>query len=116
VRIDTLEAAEARPQAVDEVFAELSRDRLRSARKVLALLQTDRQQAEPLMSAARRLIYAKGRDSHDYKFSSAALEDYYHLTPAWRDRYLASSVFWLKGASDPDTPLMQRTRAALARA
>ena len=37
-----------------------------------------------LMTAARRLVFTKGNDSHDYKFSSAALEDYYHATPSWR--------------------------------
>ena len=34
------------------------------------------------MTAVRRLIFLKGRDAHDYKFSSAALEDYYHASPA----------------------------------
>ena len=52
----------------------------------------------PLMDAARRLVFLKGTDSHDYKFSSAVLEDYAHVSPAWRDRYLAASVFWLKGS------------------
>jgi hypothetical protein len=65
------------------------------------------------MHAARRLIFSKGRDSHDYKFSSAALEDYYHLTPAWRARYAASSMFNLRGAGDRDNDLIRRTRAAL---
>jgi hypothetical protein len=111
-RIDTFEAAEGRP-AIDDVFTTLTNDRLGAARKTLALVQADRGQAEPLIAAARRLVFAKGTDSHDYKFSSAALEDYYHVTPAWRDRYLASSVFWLKGSGARDTPLIERARAAL---
>ena len=45
------------------------------------LLQNQREQVAPLMTTARRLIFAKGTDSHDYKFSSAALEDFYHVTP-----------------------------------
>ena len=61
----------------------------------------------------RRLIFTKGRDSHDYKFSSAALEDFYHTTPAWRERYLATAMFNLRGANDQDNTLIQRTRAAL---
>ena len=60
------------------------------------------------------MIYLKGTDSHDYKFSSAALEDYAHLSPGLRDRFLAASVFWLKGAGSPDNTLIARTRAALA--
>jgi hypothetical protein len=113
--IDTLQAAEAQPQ-VEEIFVELGRgDRLGAARKALALVQADPQQAQPLMAAARRLIFARGTDSHDYKFSSAALEDFYHVSPAWRDRYLASSLFWLKGAG-AEASLIQRARAALAKA
>jgi hypothetical protein len=113
--IDTFEPA-ARPEgprAIEEIFTELSRDRQGAARKALALVQADRQQVEPLLTAARRLIFVRGTDSHDYKFSSAALEDYYHVTPAWRDRYLAGCMFWLKGAGGADTPLYRRTRAAL---
>ncbi len=65
------------------------------------------------MTAARRLIFAKGSDAHDYKFSSAALEDYYHASPEWRARFLASSVFWLRGTGDKDNDLIKRARAAL---
>ena len=70
--------------------------------------------ARNLMAAGRRLIFTKGRDSHDYKFSSAALEDFYHVTPHWRPRFLATSMFNLKGAADRDNDLIRRTRAALA--
>jgi hypothetical protein len=84
-----------------------------AAQKTLALLEAKGPQAEALMAAARRLIFLKGRDSHDYKFSSAALEDYYHVTPAWRGRFLATSMFNLHGTQDPDNALVKRTRAAL---
>jgi hypothetical protein len=59
------------------------------------------------------MIYLKGRDSHDYKFSSAVLEDYFHLSPKIRDRFLAASVYWLKGSGSGDSPLVARTRAAI---
>jgi hypothetical protein len=59
------------------------------------------------------LIFLKGNNSHDYKFSSAVLEDYYHVSPAWRNRYLAASVFNLRGSGGPDNELVKRTRAAL---
>jgi hypothetical protein len=77
-------------------------------------LATQREQLAPLLSTARRLIFAKGNDAHDYKFSAASLEDFYHVSPPWRDRYLAASVFWLKGSAGNDAPVLQRTRAALA--
>jgi hypothetical protein len=116
-RIDTLEPGELRGDgqaAIDGIFTTLSTDRLAAARKTLALLQNQRDQLAPMLATARRLIFAKGTDSHDYKFSSASLEDFYHVSPAWRDRYLAASVFWLKGSAGNDAPVLQRTRAALA--
>ena len=65
-----------------------------------------------VFDAAQRLIYLKGRDSHDYKFSSAVLEDYHHLSPDLRSRFLASSTFWFEGSGKPDNALVARTRAA----
>src|SRR4030095_12848116 len=59
---------------LDEIFAAVSHDRLDAARKVLAW---SKQQADPndFINAARRLVFLKGNNSHDYKFSSAVLED-----------------------------------------
>jgi hypothetical protein len=42
------------------------------------------------------------------------LEDAAYIAPAWRDRFLAASLFWMKGAGAPDSPLVKRTHAALA--
>jgi hypothetical protein len=98
--------------AMREIFAEVSRDKLLAARKSLGWLQRDGG-AQPFIAAAQRMIYLKGTDSHDYKFSSAALEDYAQLSPGVRDRFLAASVFWLKGSGAPDNMLVARTRAAL---
>jgi hypothetical protein len=66
-----------------------------------------------VVTAAERLIFSKGQDSHDYKFSSAALEDYYHVSSPWRARYAASSMFNLKGSGAADNDLIQRVRGAL---
>lgn len=99
-------------EALNEIFADVSKNKLLAARKALGWLQSSGD-ARPFINAAQRLIYLKGTDSHDYKFSSAVLEDYYHMTPALRDRYLAASVFWLKGSATADTSLVTRTRAAL---
>jgi hypothetical protein len=59
------------------------------------------------------MIFLKGNNAHDYKFSSAVLEDYQKISPEWRGRFLASSVFNLRGKVGPDNALVQRTRAAL---
>jgi hypothetical protein len=117
-KIDLLEKADGKPNGdtLAEIFANVGRDKdnMLAAGKALALLAEHPAEAETLMKAARRLIFLKGRDSHDYKFSSAALEDYRHVSPAWRSQYLASSLFWLHGSGEADNGLVKRTRAALA--
>ncbi|HMJ90368.1 MAG TPA: hypothetical protein VK530_11155, partial [Candidatus Acidoferrum sp.] len=97
--------------AVEEIFADISTDKLTAAKKILSYLKKN-PDPKPLADAARRLIFLKGRDSHDYKFSSAVLEDCAFMRPEWRNRYLAASVFNLKGSGDKDNGLVQRTRAA----
>ena len=115
VRIDDLEARPPKssgPQALGEIFAEISTDRMSAARKLLAWLKENPRPKESV-DAARVLIFLKGRDAHDYTFSSAVLEDYQHVSPAWRDRYLAASVFNLRGSGDSNNDMVKRARAAL---
>lgn len=113
-RIDQLEADET-PQedALREIFVDVSRDRQAAAARTLGYLSRhpDPQQ---LIDAARLLIFFKGTNSHDYKFSSAVLEDWAHVSPGLRDRYLAASMFQLRGSELPDNQLVERARAALA--
>lgn len=114
-RIDQLEpvsTAESGSGSVEEIFAEASRDRTNAARKAFAYLQAGRD-PRPLIDAARRLVFLKGNDAHDYKFSSAVLEDYFAASPTWRDRYLASSLVLLPTPGEKDNDLVKRTRAAL---
>lgn len=98
--------------AIDEILGEVSTDRMNAARKVRQYL-TDGGRVQDLMNAARRLIFLKGDNAHDYKFSAAVLEDYFNVSPAWRDQFLATSVFNLRGSGDRDNALVARTRAAL---
>jgi hypothetical protein len=116
IYIDSLEPAELKTtgaDAVEEIFVDVSKDKLSAARKTLAYLK-DNSDPKPILDTARRLIFLKGRDSHDYKFSAAVLEDYAFMAPNWRDRYLAASVFNLKGSGDKDNDLVQRIRSALS--
>jgi hypothetical protein len=99
-------------KAVEEIMADTSGDKMRAAGKVVAYLQTHPEPKE-LIDAARVLIFLKGSNAHDYKFSSAVMEDYQRVSPEWRGRFLASSVFNLRGSDGPDNALVQRTRAAL---
>ncbi len=111
-RANGKDAAHAASAAVEAVFGS-GGDKMAAARQALAYLQAGHE-PEPLIHAARRLVFLKGDDAHDYKFSSAVLEDYYHASPRFRERYLAASMLLLPGASDRDNGLVKRIRAAMA--
>ena len=111
--IDALQQPSSdKPPTTDEIFADISRDGLTAARKLLSLVTAG---GDPLsvIDTARRYVFLKGRDAHDYKFSTAVLEDWSQISPEWRPQFLALSVFNLKGSGDADSPLVERTRAAL---
>jgi TAT (twin-arginine translocation) pathway signal sequence len=112
IAIDQLEPLEPKGDALEDIFADVTSDKMSGARKTLAYLSSTRE-PKAFIDAAQRMIYLKGTDSHDYKFSSAVLEDYFHLSPTVRDRFLAGSVYWLKGSGAGDSPLVARTRAAI---
>ncbi|EAQ82683.1 hypothetical protein [Blastopirellula marina] len=117
VTIDDLTAEKLDPSAAatEQIFADLSRDPMTAARKTRGYLaESGVAGGRQLLDAARVLVFLKGNDAHDYKFSSAVLEDYYHVSPPWRDLYLGLSMFNLPGSGDRDNSLVERTRAALA--
>lgn len=113
-RIDQLKPAEQDGEfGVADVFATLSKDKMAAARQALGYMKGNPDGARRLIDAGRLLIFLKGTDTHDYKFSAAVMEDYSFISPAWRDRFLAASLFWLKGSGGPDSPVVKRTRAAI---
>jgi hypothetical protein len=117
-RVDTLEAETIKAtgtEALAEIFAGIGPDSALATRQALALLDRGHDMPAQLSAAAQRLIFVKGRSAHDYKFSSAALEDFAHLSPHWRNRYLAANLGLLPGAGERDNALVGRARAALAR-
>jgi hypothetical protein len=50
-------------------------------------------------------------DAHDYKSTPALFEDYALVSPASRDRYLASGMYIFLGSADQDNGLALCTRA-----
>ena len=106
----TVEGSDA--EIVDAVFQDVGRDRHAAAGKLLGQLDAG---LDPklVLDTARRYVFLKGNNSHDYKFSSAVLEDFYQVSPAWRNRFLAASLFNLRGAKDRDNALVGRARTAL---
>lgn len=114
-KIDELQPRDEQAEfTVKDVFAELSRDKARAASTALSVLKHDPKSAKALTDAGRLLIFLKGTDAHDYKFSSSVMEDAAFIAPEWRDRFLAASLFWMKGSGAPDSPVVKRTRAAFA--
>ncbi len=117
-RIHLLQPAEGLPdssaETLEAIFAEVTEDRYGAARKILAFCQRDAQHAQEFIVNARRMLFMKGNNAHDYKFTSAVLEDFYQISPGLREAFLAASVYNLRGSAERDNPLIQRTRAALA--
>jgi hypothetical protein len=109
-RIDELEPVPlSGGEPLEEIFDSIGRDGVAASGKTLAYLQTKGQSPEAFMRAARRMSMIKCKNGHDYKFSSAVMEDYARISPAWRDRYLAASVHYLRGTGDVENRLVQPT-------
>lgn len=115
VRIDQLEGIDGEEApGVEEIFNEIGRDRLTAARQALAFAAGGGT-PDAFMDLGRRLIFNKGTDAHDYKFSAAVFEELQHTSPQWRPRLMAASTFYLKPSSGPDSRLLERTHSALSR-
>jgi hypothetical protein len=112
-QIDALEPGSVPGNGAQTVFEEIERNRMAAARGALSYLRQSGD-AKGFIDTARKLVFLKGNNAHDYKFSSAVREDYGHIAPAWRDRFLAASVFLLHGTGAKDNALVQRARGALA--
>ena len=120
-RIDQLTPAEPTngsvantADSIAAIFESIGKDPSMASSQTLGYLQSGGD-ITSFMDAARLLIFQKGTDSHDYKFSSAVLEDFYHVSPSWRNRCLAASVYKLRSSRDPDNKLTQNAAQALRR-
>jgi len=98
--------------ALDQIFVDVNKDPMQAACNTLAYLKAGGD-PRPLISTARRFIFTKGDEAHDYKFSSAVFEDFYNVSPHWRNNYLAASMFYLRGSHEHDNALVKRIQAAL---
>ncbi|HEY4260797.1 MAG TPA: twin-arginine translocation signal domain-containing protein [Schlesneria sp.] len=114
-RLDTLQPAElqAGAEGLNAILADISRNRSVAASKLLTYVN-EHPDPKEFIDAARLLIFLKGTNSHDYKFSAAIMEDFQHVSPEWRGRFLAAGVYNLRGSGDAENKLVKRTRDALA--
>jgi hypothetical protein len=67
-----------------------------------------------LVTAARRLVFTRATDPHDYKYPAAAFEDMSIVSPAWRPHMLAASMLHLPAPTAPESRTIQRARTAVA--
>jgi len=101
-------------EAVAEIFTAINDDRRKAGAKAMAYLGRGGSR-DLIFDAARRMIFHKGHDSHDYKYGAALWEECLWSTePKWRDQMVAASMSNFPGAKTPDSPLMIRARDALA--
>ncbi len=116
-RIDGLAPWENLPEGsegLSETLSAITGNRYEAARRVLTWCERGGSEGvEEFIRGARRLLFLKGSNAHDYKFTSAVLEDYAALAPGIRERFLASSVYNLRGSDERDNPLVERIRAAV---
>ena len=92
------------PGAIEEIFAEVGRDR--AGRRPQGRWASCRRggDARALVDAARRLMFLKGNDAHDYKFSSAVLEDAPALAASCRARCSRPGPSISRAAHRPTRP------------
>jgi hypothetical protein len=118
IRVDALESLapdSGGDEAVGELFASISKNRTQAAEKTVGYLARGGS-PDLVFAAARRMIFHKGTNAHDYKYGAAAWEECQLATdPKWRPALAASMMFNLPGAGTPDSPLMNKAREAIAK-
>jgi hypothetical protein len=118
LEIDALDSdvpIEGGDEAVGEIFETINEDRGRAAAKAVSYLGRGGS-ADRLFDAARRMIFHKGTDSHDYKYGAAIWEEAFAVSePKWRANLTAAAMYNLPGAKTQDSPLMIRAREAVAK-
>jgi hypothetical protein len=117
VRIDAVEPIKpdtTGDEAVGEVFATVGSDRARAVSKALGYLAGGGS-PDAIFAMARRLIFRKGHDSHDYKYGAAAWEEFRLASePMWQAPLAAAALGNFPSATAPDSPLMKRAQEAVA--
>jgi len=111
--ITDLQGEEDENVELENAVAAIGTGGMQQAQRVLGYLQSTDDPSQ-FLRESRQLIFAKGNDSHDYKYSSALLEDYYPRSPQWRNKILAAGSYLLSGPQAKDTDLPKRVSEALA--
>lgn len=115
VRIDQLEPGEIAKQpgdALEEIFDLVGNNNPAAAAKTLHFARLNPQLGE-LPQTARRLLFRKAMDAHDYKYTASVFEDYGRVSPAWQPQLAATAVYYLRGNKQQDSPVMAQAQQAV---
>lgn len=101
-------------EALGEIFKTIGTNRMTAAAKTLSYLANGGS-AESLFAAGRRMLFHKGRDSHDYKYAAAAWEESVLASdPKCRTTLAAATMGHFPSSTEADSPLMIKAREAVA--
>lgn len=111
--IFALQANEGAPGEVEAIFEQLGKEKNTASSLIL---QYARQGGDvsKLLRHARELVFLKGTDSHDYKYSSALFEDYGYCSVNWQASVLAAGSHLLSNSLQNDNGLKDRLAAAFS--
>jgi hypothetical protein len=99
--------------AAESIFTTLATARSAAARSAFAYAH--RHANHPaLFAAARRLVFTRATDTHDYKYPAAAFEDVSSVSSAWRPHMVAAAVLHIPAPANPESQLIQRAKEAVA--
>lgn len=94
------------------IFDEISRDRKKAAAMAVGYLHKGGH-VDDVFALARRMIFHKGNESHQYKYGAALWEEVRLATdPKWQTALTAAAMSYVPAANAPDSPLMNRAREA----
>lgn len=115
--IDNMEPLETLPleneqDTFAELFASISTDRRVASRQLLHILQQGGE-ANRYRALGRLYTMQQNAGYHDYKFTEAAFENSYAISPEWRHRYLAASVYYMNGSGDKLNTVVSEARELL---
>ncbi len=98
--------------AVEQIVAQLGVDGPAAA--ISAIAYANRHPEDrALATAARRLVFTRATDAHDYKYFAAALEDMPIVAPAWRPLLVGASILHLPTPAAPESRVISAARDAL---
>lgn len=114
-RIDAIEPSTPdSANAVADIFNTIDTNRQAAASKLLGYARAGGTLA-PIFESARKSIFTKGRDSHQYKYGGALWEECVLASDdRWRAPLAAAAMYYVPGSGAADVPWVAQSREQLA--